>query len=426
MTNLLEKRDYNMMNDLQLIPQLPPDKSTDEFVLEIGKKYNWQSDKCQEIIAVLKKEDLLSLLRLCKTFTEQSIWRQLLSDYKNVFTIGVRVDFESEVKQYCNQNNLLPYLRTLIANENRLKEKHTFPIMTLPGSDPMTAVNLPNTGMSNQPPPELNLSFDSEDTSLQQALYKAGEMAKIPQNKVDEALQLLNQNGVYTLDIFKLQEENDLKPMIGVGLWKSVELLLKPKEGRRHKKKEVVTVKSLQAKLNEFSKKTNQPQNAFVATTTTEVKCTSCDKFIKLHKEGALSNLKKHVDGQRQDVITNHCKRLADKDPTVQLDDKKRKRQTLSPSEKNKKSTTEQREKLLQNTGFVHCDCLKPALRYSSNDGRIVYKCNDHNCDFEREEFDPQHTLQHPGPHLIDPGIPITTLPTHMEGIIPIHTNTTS
>jgi len=418
--------DYTMMTEAPTLNQEPfvfREIISEEFIFEISKKCNWSLEKCQEIIAVLKKEDLLSLTKLCKTFTETNIWRQLISDYKNVFTAGLRVDFKKKVKQYCQANNLYPIIRTMIANENKQgisREKQLFPLLPNDGLSTSPTNTTVNTTMTSPPPPEMNMSFDSttsnEDNSLQQVLYKAGEMAKIPQAKVDEALTLLNQNGVYTLDIFKLQEESDLKPMIGVGLWKSVELLLKPKEGRRHKKKEVVTVKSLQNKLNEFSKKTNQPQYAFTATTTTEVKCTICDKFIKLHKEGALSNLKKHVDGQRQDVVTNHCKRLADKEPGLQLDDKKRKRQSLSPTDRNKKSTAEQRRNLDIQTGLIHCDCLKPACRYSSNDGHIIYRCNEKGCEFEKEEMEP-HLQQHPAPHMMDPtqGLPITNLP-NMEG----------
>jgi len=195
------------------------EKSTEEFIFEISKRHDWPIEKCQEIISVLKKEDLLSLTKLCKTFTEQNIWRQLISDYKNVFTAGYRVDFEQEVKQYCISNHFFPIMRTMIPNENKQsvnREKHTFSVMTSDSMNPSTST--PNTAMTSPPPPtEMNISFEStgnEDNSLQQVLYKAGEMAKIPQTKVDEALALLNQNGVYTLDIFKLQEENDLKPMI--------------------------------------------------------------------------------------------------------------------------------------------------------------------------------------------------------------------
>jgi len=191
------------------------------------------------------------------------------------------------------------------------------------------------------------------EATIEELLEKAAVQAKIPTAQALAVLPRLKDEGVYTSEILVSLDPEDGKRLLGLGLWKSLEIVSKTEKAKRHKSKNEERRKStsadLQQHLNTYALSRGHAMFTLQARSTKEVYCTICNKSIQLNKEGSISNVKRHVEGREEDVYTRHQRNfdvqnnISPPANTGKTTPKKRKNQ--SPEDKNKRKKIEEDKK---------------------------------------------------------------------------------
>jgi len=147
------------------------------------------------------------------------------------------------------------------------------------------------------------------EETIEELLEKAAAQAKIPLTNALAVISKLKDEGVYTSEILISLDAEDGKRLLGLGLWKSLEMVSKSLKAKRKSKGEErrkATSADLQQHLNNYAVSRGHALFTLVARSTKEVFCNTCRKSIQLNKEGSISNVKRHVEGREDDVYTRH------------------------------------------------------------------------------------------------------------------------
>jgi len=192
------------------------------------------------------------------------------------------------------------------------------------------------------------------EATIEELLEKAAIQAKIPTAQALAVLPRLKDEGVYTSEILVSLDPEDGKRLLGLGLWKSLEIVSKTEKAKRHKSKNEERRKStsadLQQHLNTYALSRGHAMFSLQARSTKEVYCMVCNKSIQLNKEGSISNVKRHVEGREEDVYTRHQRNfdaansISPPANTGKTTPKKRKNQSPEDKSKRKKSDDDKKD----------------------------------------------------------------------------------
>jgi len=192
------------------------------------------------------------------------------------------------------------------------------------------------------------------EATIEELLEKAAIQAKIPTAQALAVLPRLKDEGVYTSEILVSLDPEDGKRLLGLGLWKSLEIVSKTEKAKRHKSKNEERRKStsadLQQHLNTYALSRGHAMFSLQARSTKEVYCMICNKSIQLNKEGSISNVKRHVEGREEDVYTRHQRNfdaansISPPANTGKTTPKKRKNQSPEDKSKRKKSDDDKKD----------------------------------------------------------------------------------
>jgi len=198
------------------------------------------------------------------------------------------------------------------------------------------------------------------EATIEELLEKAAIQAKIPTAQALAVLPRLKDEGVYTSEILVSLDPEDGKRLLGLGLWKSLEIVSKTEKAKRHKSKNEERRKStsadLQQHLNTYALSRGHAMFSLQARSTKEVYCMICNKSIQLNKEGSISNVKRHVEGREEDVYTRHQRNfdaansISPPANSGKTTPKKRKNQSPEDKSKRKKSDDDDKKDIVEQT----------------------------------------------------------------------------
>jgi len=243
------------------------------------------------------------------------------------------------------------------------------------------------------PSPMIQVPIDPLTSYITQLAAPHG----IPQSVIESSVANLQKQGIYSVELLRELSDDDLKPLLGLGLFTCFKKTIStekvgissPKTPKHSSTKKQMSddekLNQMRLDLKKLCEELNQEENTFTIISLDKVFCKTCNHELKLQRVGYLGRLARHINGQKTGSTTYHTRRVAKKDetPTKPTPEKKRKRaEKTTPKRKKAHPTDIKRHQHFMQTGVILCWCLKPLYEQIAPDhnNEKCYHCRD--CNF--------------------------------------------
>jgi len=228
----------------------------------------------------------------------------------------------------------------------------------------------------------------------------------IPQSVIESSVANLQKQGIYSVELLKELSDDDLKPLLGLGLFTCFKKTISsekvgsstpktPKHGSTKKQmSDEEKLNQMRLDLKKLCEELNQDEKTFTIISLDKVFCQICSHELKLQRIGYLGRLARHINGQKTGSTTYHTRRCLKKDeiPTPKTPKKSKSGSKSTPKRKKAHPTDIKRHQHFAQTGTLLCWCLKPLFEQFATDqnNEKCYSCRD--CGFFQWSVDiPKH-----------------------------------